>query len=116
MRARALKRYLSQTSLNDLARLMITRMVLAFILYRGRMSCSSAAGKDAGAHDDITVQFYDWRPESQTWTKHLISTAPAGEGPGIGLQIRIHDLDGNGWKDIIVPGKSGTHIIWNDGK
>jgi hypothetical protein len=32
------------------------------------------------------------------------------------LQIRVQDLDGNGWKDIIVPGKSGTHIIWNDGK
>ena len=42
--ARALKRYLSETSLNDFARLMVTRMVLAFVLHRGRMSCSSAAG------------------------------------------------------------------------
>ena len=42
--ARALKRYLSQSSLNDFARLMVTRMVLAFILHRGRMTCSSAAG------------------------------------------------------------------------
>lgn len=74
------------------------------------------SGRDAGAHDDITVQYYDWSPKTETWEKHLISTAPAGEGPGIGLQIRIHDLDGNGWKDIIVPGKSGTHIIWNEGK
>ncbi len=39
-----------------------------------------------------------------------------GKGSGIGLQIRVHDLDGNGWKDIIGPGKSGNHIIWNDGK
>ena len=30
--------------------------------------------------------------------------------------LGIHGIDGNGWKDIIVPGKSGTHIIWNDGK
>ena len=74
------------------------------------------SGKDAGAHDEITVQYYDWNPEDGTWKKNLISAAPAGEGPGIGLQIRVHDLDGNGWKDIIVPGKSGTHIIWNDGK
>ena len=71
---------------------------------------------DAGAEDDITVQFYDWKAETGTWAKHLISTAPAGKGPGTGLQIRVHDLDSNGWKDIIVPGKSGTHIIWNDGK
>ena len=74
------------------------------------------SGRDAGAHDDITVQFYDWSRETGTWTKRLISTAPAGKGPGIGLQIRVHDLDGNGWKDLVVPGKSGTHIIWNDGK
>ncbi len=74
------------------------------------------SGRDAGAEDDITVQFYDWNAEAGTWAKHLISTAPAGKGPGIGLQIRIHDLDNNGWKDIVVPGKSGTHILWNDGK
>ena len=74
------------------------------------------SGRDAGSHDDITVQFYVWNPKAGTWTKHLISTASSGEGPGIGLQIRVHDLDGNGWKDIIVPGKSGTHIIWNDGR
>jgi len=23
------------------------------------------------------------------------------------------DLDGNGWKDIVCAGKSGTHIFWN---
>ncbi|MAE40156.1 MAG: hypothetical protein CML07_04425 [Psychrobacter sp.] len=74
------------------------------------------SGRDPGAHDDITVQFYDWNPKLGTWKKNLISTAPAGKGPGIGLQIRVHDLDGNGWKDIIVPGKSGTHILWNEGK
>ena len=74
------------------------------------------SGRDAGAKDDITVQYYDWSPKTTTWTKHLISTAPAGKGPGTGLQIEVRDLDGNGWKDIVVPGKSGTHIIWNNGR
>ncbi len=73
------------------------------------------SGKDPGAEDPVTVQYYDWAPESLTWTKQLISTGPAGQAPGIGLQIRVADLDGNGWKDIAVPGKSGTHIIWNQG-
>tara|TARA_R110000850_G_scaffold85842_5_gene185122 strand:+ start:1574 stop:2785 length:1212 start_codon:yes stop_codon:yes gene_type:complete len=73
------------------------------------------SGRDSGAHDEITVQSYDWNPDTQSWKKNIISTAPAGEGPGIGLQIRVQDLDENGWKDIIVPGKSGTHIIWNEG-
>jgi hypothetical protein len=73
------------------------------------------SGKDPGANDNITVQYYKWFPETKTWSKHLISDAPAGEGPGIGLQIRVADLDGNGWLDIAVPGKSGTHILWNEG-
>lgn len=46
--ARSLKRYLSQTSLGEFSRLMVMRMVLGFILHRGRMSCSSAAGVIAG--------------------------------------------------------------------
>ena len=74
------------------------------------------SGSDAGAEDAITIQYYDWNPASNGWTKSLISTAPAGQGPGIGLQIRVHDLDENGWKDLIVPGKSGTHILWNQGE
>ena len=42
--ARAFKRVVSQTSLYDFARQMVIRMALAFMLHRGRMSCSSAAG------------------------------------------------------------------------
>lgn len=74
------------------------------------------SGKDSGARDNMTIQYYDWLPEREVWTKHIISDAPTGKGPGIGLQIRVTDLDGNNWQDIIVPGKSGTHILWNEGK
>jgi len=73
------------------------------------------SGKDAGARDEITIQYYDWNPKTGSWKKNLISSAAPGEGPGTGLQIRVHDLDENGWKDIVVAGKSGTHILWNEG-
>ena len=73
------------------------------------------SGRDKGAEDPNTVQYYDLDPETLAWQKHVIVTAEAGTGPGTGLQIRVADLDENGWKDIIVPGKSGTHILWNDG-
>jgi hypothetical protein len=45
--ARSLKRYIAQTSLGEFAQKMVFRMVLAFILHRGRMSCSQAAGSVA---------------------------------------------------------------------
>lgn len=45
--AAALKGFLAQTGLNELARTMLLRVVLAFIMHRGRMSCSAAAGSVA---------------------------------------------------------------------
>lgn len=45
--AAALKGFLTQTGLNELARTMLLRVVLAFIMHRGRMSCSAAAGSVA---------------------------------------------------------------------
>ena len=45
--AAALKGFLANTGLNQLARTMLLRVVLAFIMHRGRMSCSAAAGSIA---------------------------------------------------------------------
>ncbi len=42
--AAALKAFVGKTSRNEFSRGMVVRMVLAFILHRGRMSCSQAAG------------------------------------------------------------------------
>jgi hypothetical protein len=45
--AAALKGFLANSSLGELATTMVLRMVLGFILHRGRMSCSQAAGSVA---------------------------------------------------------------------
>ena len=42
--ATQLKRFLKLTPLSDFARLMVMRLVLTFVLHRGRMSCSRAGG------------------------------------------------------------------------
>lgn len=73
------------------------------------------SGKDPGAHDENTVHYYDFNAETLEWAKKPIASGENGTGPGIGLQIRVVDLDGNGWKDVVVPGKSGTNILWNEG-
>ena len=39
-----IKRFISRMPLNDFAQKMVLRMVLTFILHRGRMSCSQAGG------------------------------------------------------------------------
>jgi len=42
--AKELKSFLNRTGLGEFARLMVMRLVLGFMLHRGRMSCSQAAG------------------------------------------------------------------------
>ena len=70
------------------------------------------SGNDPGDNEPGCLYFYKWNRAERRFSKHLIVDG----GPGTGLQIRLADFDGNGWKDIAVAGKSGTHILWNDGK
>lgn len=74
------------------------------------------SGNDPGAEDPVVVQYYDYDPHTLTFKKHLISQGTPGEGPGIGLQIRVDDLDDDGWRDLVVSGKSGTYVLWNEGR
>jgi hypothetical protein len=66
--ASALKGFLANTGLGKLAQKMVLRMVLAFILHRGRMSCSQAAGSIASdtVHRGELTRFLA-RPR---WRKH----------------------------------------------
>jgi len=66
--ASGLKRFLEKTPLNELARQMLFRMVLAFLTRRGRMSCSQAAGSVASQaiHRGELTRFLA-RPR---WQKH----------------------------------------------
>lgn len=65
-------------------------------------------GKDPGANDTPVLMYYTWDKDFKTFGKHVIA-----EGVGIGLHIRTADLDGDGDLDIIVAGKDGTQIVWN---
>jgi DDE family transposase len=66
--ATGLKRFLEKTGLHELARMMLFRMVVAFLMRRGRMSCSQAAGSVASQpiHRGELTQFLA-RPR---WQKH----------------------------------------------
>ncbi|MBI5771105.1 MAG: VCBS repeat-containing protein [Verrucomicrobia bacterium] len=70
------------------------------------------SGGDPGDNEPGCMVYYKWDAARRQFSKHMI----ADGGPGIGLQLRLVDLDGNGWKDLVAAGKSGTHIVWNDGR
>jgi hypothetical protein len=70
-------------------------------------------GGDPGEQDDLGLYYFKWNGES--FTKNVISYGPYGTGKGAGLYFSVEDLRGTGRKDIIVAGKDGLCIFYNEG-
>jgi len=71
------------------------------------------AGRDPGGMDPECIFYYAWNPKAKEFTRHDV--APVGGGVGIGMQIRVVDLDADGRLDIAVSGKTGTWVLINEG-
>jgi len=73
-------------------------------------------GRDPGADDGVVIYAYKWQAEKSGFKRHpIVISEPGKPGPGVGLQLRVADLNGNGRPDLAAAGKSGTYIIWNEG-
>lgn len=70
-------------------------------------------GHDPGANDPLGLYYYKWNGEA--FTKHTITYGLPGIGKGAGLYFTVADLKGNGRKDIVVAGKDGLWVFYNDG-
>lgn len=68
---------------------------------------------DPGAHDPIGIYYY--KIGGGVFEKHVISFGPAGEATGAGIYFWVQDVTGNGYPDIIAPGKDGLYFIENLG-
>jgi hypothetical protein len=74
-------------------------------------------GKDPGANDGLVLYAYKWNAGKNGFDRHpiVVSEPGAKQGPGVGLQLRVADFNGDGRPDLAAAGKSGTYIIWNEG-
>ncbi|MFD3002444.1 FG-GAP repeat domain-containing protein [Pontibacter toksunensis] len=70
-------------------------------------------GNDPGANDDFGLYYYSWNGDS--FTKNVISYGSLGEGVGTGIYFSVADLRGTGRPDIIVAGKQGLYVFYNEG-
>lgn len=70
---------------------------------------------DPGAHDPVGLYYFRWNGEF--FTKQVISYGPPaeGQGKGTGIFFAVVDLNNNGWKDIVVAGKDGLCVFYNQG-
>lgn len=68
------------------------------------------SGKDPGAHDPAMLYRYVWNSSMHSFQRSVISTGKVGTG----LFIRVADLNQDTKPDIVVAGKTGTFILWQE--
>ncbi|GAA4402147.1 FG-GAP-like repeat-containing protein [Nibrella viscosa] len=69
---------------------------------------------DAGAYDNVGLYYFTWT--GKAFEKHTISYGQPGVGKGTGIYFALADLRNTGRPDIIVAGKDGLEIFFNEGR
>ena len=69
------------------------------------------SGGDPGASEPPAIYAYEWVGHEKRFSRHLLV-----RGVGTGLQIRVADMNGDGRVDLIMAGKEGTKILYNEPK
>ncbi|MFC5452434.1 FG-GAP repeat domain-containing protein [Paenibacillus aestuarii] len=73
-----------------------------------------AHNTDPGTEDPVGIYYF--KIKNGTFEKYTIDYGAAGEASGNGIYMWIEDLTGNGYLDIVAPGKEGLFLFENLGK
>jgi hypothetical protein len=68
---------------------------------------------DPGSLDPIGVYYF--KINGGEFKRYDISYGKPGEASGSGIYMWVTDIDGNGWKDVVAPGKDGLYLFRNMG-
>jgi hypothetical protein len=71
-------------------------------------------GHDPGTADPVFVRYFDI--DRGRFVCHTVDHGPATTASGVGIYFWVDDVDGNGWQDIIAPGKEGLYLFRNLGR
>lgn len=69
-------------------------------------------GKDPGGNDATGIYYFKWT--GSAFSKQIIDYGPYGEGKGTGVSFSVIDINASGKKDIIVAGKDGLYLYYNN--
>lgn len=67
---------------------------------------------DPGCYDDVGLYYFTWN--GRAFSRHAIAYGPAGVGKGTGISFALADLRGTGRPDIVVAGKDGLTVFFNE--
>ncbi|HOB73792.1 MAG TPA: VCBS repeat-containing protein [Phycisphaerae bacterium] len=71
------------------------------------------AFSDPGSLDPCGLYYF--KIEGGRFRRVTLDYGPAAKASGAGIYLWVADIDGNGWKDILAPGKDGVYLFKNMG-
>jgi len=71
-------------------------------------------GNDPGENNPIGTYYFD-NIKGGHFNRVVIDYGDASEASGLGIYFWLADLNGNGWTDIVAPGKEGLYLFENLG-
>jgi hypothetical protein len=71
-------------------------------------------GHDPGANDPVGVYYF--KINGGAFERVTLDYGPASKASGAGIYLWVADINGNGWKDIVAPGKEGLYLFKNHGR
>ncbi len=69
---------------------------------------------DPGSLDPVGLYYFEI--EGGQFRRITLDYGPASRASGAGIYLWVADIDGNGWKDIVAPGKEGLYLFRNLGR
>ncbi|MCG3196110.1 MAG: hypothetical protein GHCLOJNM_00581 [bacterium] len=69
---------------------------------------------DPGLNDPVGVYYYNI--DGGAFERITLDYGSPERASGVGIYLWVEDLDGNGWKDILAPGKEGLYLFKNKGE
>jgi len=70
-------------------------------------------GHDPGSADPLGLYYF--KIKGGQFERFTIDYGPPTEASGAGIYLWVEDLTGNGWKDVLAPGKEGLYLFKNMG-
>lgn len=68
---------------------------------------------DPGGEDPVGLYYFDI--SGGDFVMHTLDFGPGETAAGTGIYLWVADVDGNGWQDIVAPGKGGLYLFKNHG-
>jgi hypothetical protein len=68
---------------------------------------------DPGVNDPVGLYYYEIN--GGKFARHDLDYGPGETSAGTGIYLWIEDLNRDGWKDIVAPGKGALYVFWNKG-